>query len=125
MTIARRTTSRVLMLPAAAMGAALLACSAPGPQAQQQQQGQQQRPMPTPTAPQQAAVSDGEIQSFASAASEVQQLSQKWIPKLQAAAPQGEQAQSQVRAQANAEMVEAVKRNGLSVEKYNQIAMLA
>ena len=125
MMIARRNASSVLLLPAAAMSLALLACSGPGPQAQQQPAPQ--APMAAQTAPtaQPPAVNDGEIQSFASAASEVQQLSQKWMPKLQAAAPQGAEAQSRIRAQANAEMVAAVQRNGLSVEQYNQIAQLA
>lgn len=73
----------------------------------------------------QTTVNDNEIRAFTAAATEVQQVKQRWIPKLQAAARQGPDAQQTTQQQAMQEMTQVVQKNGLSVDKYNQIADLA
>jgi hypothetical protein len=103
------------VLPAiAAMTAALTIGAVSTTQAQQQQRSPQLQT-------QQPAVSDKEIQAFASAASEVRQLNQKWIPQVQAAAQQGPDAEQKARQQAMAEMTQAVQKKGLSVDQYSRI----
>jgi hypothetical protein len=87
-------------------------------------QAQQQQPSPQ-LQTQQPAVSDKEIQAFAAAASEVRQLNQKWLPKVQAAAQQGPDAEQKARQQAMAEMTQAVQKKGLSVDQYSKIVELA
>jgi hypothetical protein len=107
------------VLPAiAAMTAALTIGAVSTTQAQQQQRSPQLQT-------QQPAVSDKEIQAFAAAASEVRQLNQKWIPKVQAAAQQGPDAEQKARQQAMAEMTQAVQKKGLSVDQYNKMVALA
>lgn len=71
------------------------------------------------------SVNDKEIQAFAVASNEIQQLRQKWMPKVQEAASQGPDAQQKAEDQALGEMKGAVEKSGLSVEKYNQIAQAA
>lgn len=63
--------------------------------------------------------SDDELKSFVVAALEVQRINSVYLPKLQAAATPEEQ--QQVRAAASEEMVQAVEKNGLSVDKYKEI----
>ena len=63
--------------------------------------------------------SDDELKSFVVAALEVQRINSNYLPKLQAAATPEEQ--QQVRAAASEEMVQAVEKNGLSVDKYKEI----
>jgi hypothetical protein len=79
---------------------------------------------PTEQAPS-VAVNDKEIQAFAVASNEIQQLRQKWMPKVQEASQQGPDAQQKAEDQALGEMKGAVEKNGLTVEKYNQIAQAA
>lgn len=67
---------------------------------------------------QQATYDESTLRSFAVALAEVQEIAAEWRPQIESAAP--EQAES-MRAQANAEMVEAVERNALNVETYNDI----
>jgi hypothetical protein len=99
-------------------------------QAQQQQQ-QQRSPQPqtqqrsSQPQTQQQAVSDKEIQDFAAAASDVRQLNRQWVPKVQAAAQQGPDAEQKARQQAMSEMTQAVQKRGLSVEQYNKMVELA
>jgi hypothetical protein len=102
----------------AAMTAALALGAVSAAQAQQQQRSPQVQT-------QQPAVSDKQIQAFAAAASEVQQLNRKWLPRVQAAAQQGPDAEDKARQQAMAEMTEAVQKKGLSVDQYNSILQLA
>lgn len=101
----------------AAMTAALTLGAVSMAQAQQQRSPQAQT--------QQPAVSDKEIQAFAAAATEVQQLNRKWAPRVQAAAQQGPDAESKARQQARAELTEAVQKKGLSVDRYHSILQLA
>ena len=102
----------------AAMTAALALGAVSMAQAQQQQRSPQVQT-------QQPAVSDKEIQAFAAAATEVQQLNRKWVPRVQAAAEQGPDAENKARQQARAELTEAVQKKGLSVDRYNSILQLA
>ena len=67
---------------------------------------------------QQTSYDEQTLRSFAVALAEVQEIAADWRPQIEAAAP--EQAE-ELRQQANAEMVEAVERNALSVEAYNDI----
>ena len=84
-------------------------------QQQQQQLQQQQQQVPD--------FSDQELQQFAEAATDIQEISAQWEPRLQQAETQEEI--EQVRQAANEEMVEAIEDNGLSVEKYSEIYMSA
>jgi hypothetical protein len=81
-----------------------------------------QQPAPS-VKTQQSAVEDKDIQAFANAASDVEQVQRKWIPTI-AKLPDGA-AQKKAQEQAMGEMVQAVQKNGLSVDKYNQIVELA
>lgn len=76
-------------------------------------QGMQQQ------APAAAEYGEEELRAFAQASLEVQELNDKWIPRLSEAESQ-EEAQ-QLRSQATAEMAEAIQDEGLSLEDYNAI----
>lgn len=80
-------------------------------------------PQSQQTQSQTPSFTDKELKSFASAATEVQQLSVEWQKKLKAT--QDEQKSQQLRQQATQEITQAVKDKGLTVEKYNQISMAA
>jgi len=66
------------------------------------------------------AVNDQDVEKFASAASEVVQVKRKWLPTIIRQPGPAEQQQAQQ--QAMQEMTQAVEKNGLSVDRYNQIA---
>lgn len=102
----------------AAMTTALTVGAVSTAQAQQPQQSPQLRA-------QQPAVSDKEIQAFAAAATDVRQLNQKWIPRVQAAAQQGPDAEQKARQEAMAEMTQAVQKKGLTIDRYNSILQQA
>jgi hypothetical protein len=70
-----------------------------------------------------SAYSDSELKSFAVAALDVQRINQAYLPKLQAAGTAEEQ--QQVRQEATQEMVKAVQKQGMSVDKFNEIAVQA
>lgn len=76
-------------------------------------QGMQQQ------APAAAEYGEEELRAFAQASLEVQELNDKWIPRLSEAESQ-EEAQ-QLRSQATSEMAEAIQDEGLSLEDYNAI----
>ncbi|MBN8411511.1 DUF4168 domain-containing protein [Halomonas denitrificans] len=63
--------------------------------------------------------SDAELQKFADASKEIATISQDYTQRLQEAEDQ--QAQQDVRTEANQKMVEAVQQSGLEVEKFNAI----
>jgi hypothetical protein len=86
---------------------------------QKQAPAPQQRPAPDPS----IAVDDRQLESFAGAAREVQQISDKYAPQMQQA--ESAAAQEEIRRQASNEMAEAISRNGLSIEEYRQIYLLA
>lgn len=107
-------------LAAATCSAALLAL-APGvtsvqAQQQTQQPAQQTQPQATPE------LDDGTIRAFAQASLEVQEVADKWKPRIQDA--EGQEAE-QLRNEANQEIVQAVQSSGLELQTYNQIFQAA
>ena len=68
-------------------------------------------------------VTQEELQSFAAATEQVESIGVAWQARIDAAESQ-EQA-SQMGAQAQTEMIAAVEAEGLTVEQYNQIFLLA
>lgn len=75
----------------------------------------------TPPKAQQSApsYSDSELKSFAVAALEVQRINDAYLPKLKSASSPEEQ--KQVEKIATAEMVKAVEKEGMTVDKYKEI----
>jgi len=63
--------------------------------------------------------SDEELRSFAAAVVEVHRINDEYIPKLQSASTPDEE--EQLEAAALREMVQAVEKEGISVEKYEEI----
>ncbi|MBI4206248.1 MAG: DUF4168 domain-containing protein [Betaproteobacteria bacterium] len=63
--------------------------------------------------------SDSELKSFAVAALEVQRINDAYLPKLKSASSPEEQ--KQVEKTATAEMVKAVEKEGMTVDKYKEI----
>lgn len=64
--------------------------------------------------------SDAQLKSFANATQHVVSLSQDYTKQLQAAGKDTTKV-AQIRREANTKMVDAVKKSGLSVSKFNQI----
>ncbi|MDZ7853947.1 MAG: DUF4168 domain-containing protein [Halomonas sp.] len=87
-------------------------------QAQETQQSQDSAATGQAQAPAQD-FSDDQLQMFADASQEIAVISQEYTQKLQAA--EGEQAQQDVRKEANDEMVKAVQNSGLEVDTFNAI----
>ena len=73
--------------------------------------------------PQQAAISQEELKTFALAAQEVRQINQTYLSSYQAA--QNEEQKQAIEKEAMGKMTQAVKDKGLTVEKYNQIVQAA
>ncbi|ALM53436.1 DUF4168 domain-containing protein [Halomonas huangheensis] len=63
--------------------------------------------------------SDGDLQKFADASKEIATISQDYTTRLQEA--DGQEAQQEVRVEANEKMVDAVRNSGLEVETFNAI----
>jgi hypothetical protein len=78
-----------------------------------------QTEQPQPPA-QQTEIDPNQIKTFASAAREIQEIRARWAPKMREAGD-AEKAKA-LQTQANAEMVSAVEKEGLTVEMYNTIA---
>ncbi len=93
------------------VAAPALAQGAPGEATQAQPQAQAQQ------------YGEGKIESFAAATSEINEIIQKWQPRLNEAAS-AEQA-AELHQQAQQEMLTAVEGSGISVDEYNEIAMAA
>ena len=106
---------------ALALAAAAVFGAASPAQAQQRPMDRQQTEPMRP----QTQVQDREIQAYAAAANEVRQLKQKWIPRFQQAEKESPQKAAQVEEEAYTEMVGAVEKKGLSVDRYNEIYELA
>jgi hypothetical protein len=66
-----------------------------------------------------SSYSDSELQSFAVAVLEVQRINDTYMPKLESAKSAEEQ--QQVRQAASQEMLSAVEKEGMSVDKYKEI----
>ncbi|MCE8023129.1 MULTISPECIES: DUF4168 domain-containing protein [Halomonadaceae] len=84
----------------------------------------QQDPAQDPAAQPQAQApaqdfSDDQLQQFADASQEIAVISQEYTERLHAA--EDEQAQQEVRMEANDRMVEVVEENGLDVDTFNAI----
>jgi hypothetical protein len=109
--------NRSLLSVAAIVAAAAITAPAALVQAQQQPQGQQREPA--------AAVTDSDIVAFVAAATEVRQLNQSWVPRVQEAAKKGKKEEEEVRKQALEELTQAVQKNGLSVDRYQEIYAIA
>jgi hypothetical protein len=83
---------------------------------------QSQEPAQDSTTTQQAPAqdfSDGQLQQFADASKEIAVVSQEYTQRLQSA--EGEQAQQEVRSEANDKMIEIVENSGLDVDTFNAI----
>lgn len=75
---------------------------------------------PAPEAQQPApSYSDAELKSFAVAVVQVQRINDAYLPKLKTASTPEEQ--QKVEKTATSEMVKAVQKEGMTVEKYKQI----
>lgn len=68
-----------------------------------------------------ATFTQDELKSFAAASVRVEQINNKWKPKITDA--QGKPEQEKLRKQAMGEMVEAVQGKGLTVQRYNLIVL--
>ncbi|MGM0914676.1 MAG: DUF4168 domain-containing protein [Pseudomonadota bacterium] len=83
----------------------------------------QQDPAATTGQPQSAApaqdFSDQQLQQFADASQEIATVSQEYTERLQSA--EGEEAQQEIRMEANEKMVEEVEDSGLDVDTFNAI----
>ena len=66
-----------------------------------------------------SSFSDSELKSFAVAVLEVQRINDTYVPKLEGATSPEEQ--QQLRQTASQEMVRAVEKEGMSVDKYKEI----
>lgn len=86
--------------------------------AQAQQDSAANSEQPQATAPAQD-FSDQQLQQFADASQEIAVISQEYTQQLQSA--EDEQAQQDVRQEANDEMVKAVQNSGLEVDTFNAI----
>jgi len=106
----------VVTLSVVLAGALILALALPMP-AQDAQPRQQQPPT------QQFDPSPDQVEAFASAALQVQQIRSKWQTRMQEA-DNAEKAQ-ELQVQAATEMVSAVQERGLTVETYKAIATAA
>lgn len=69
------------------------------------------------------AYGDEELKSFAAAAIEVQRINDFYLPKLQAA--QSAQEEQDVQRTASGEMMQAVESKGITVDKFNEILVIA
>jgi hypothetical protein len=67
--------------------------------------------------------SDKELKSFAAAAIEVQRINDFYLPKLQAA--RNEKEELDVQRAASGEMTQAVESKGMTVDKFNEIMVVA
>lgn len=97
----------------------------PGSTGAPQQGAPQSQNMPTqPDLPDASEFSDADLDAFAATQKDMAGIQQKYSQKLQANQDKPEKAM-QVQQEAQQKMVEAVKDNGLELEKYNQIVRLA
>lgn len=71
----------------------------------------------------QTDVSSAEVESFAAAMVDVQEIGQEWTQRMQETDDQEELSQMQQEAQE--EMIGAIENHGMTVEEYNEIATAA
>jgi len=110
---------------AALLAASAMAVAAPLASAQEPQPQQPPAASPGFEQPQAPAadVAEEDLQRFALAAIQVQQVNQTYAPQLQEA--QSPEEQQQIREQANQAAAQAVQEVGLSIEQYNAISRVA
>jgi hypothetical protein len=112
---------RLPALAASIFAASLALTPAAMGQSQQQPPAAQQQPPAAQQQPGSAQNYDkGELKSYASAMLQVQRLNQAYQPQIRAATTP--EKQQQVQQQALQQMAAAVRAEGLSVEKYNEIS---
>lgn len=80
-------------------------------------------PAAAQTQQQPAQVTEEDLQSYAAAVVEVQRISEKWLPRIEAAPSDDHKAVLQQQAQDK--MIEAVRDEGMTVEEYNEISRMA
>ncbi|PQA85688.1 DUF4168 domain-containing protein [Hyphococcus luteus] len=95
--------------------AAAAAAASAGPAAMAQDAAAQQQQI--------APVSDKEVKKFVKAEKKIGAIVEEWSPKVQSAESQQEAQQMQKKAQT--QMIAAIEKEGLSVQRYNQIAQRA
>ncbi|QEM82758.1 DUF4168 domain-containing protein [Halomonas binhaiensis] len=76
-------------------------------------------PADAPAAAQAQNFADEDLQKFADASQDISAISQDYTQRLQEA--EGQEAQQDVRVEANQKMVEAVQQSGLEVDTFNSI----
>ena len=87
-----------------------------------QQQQQYQNPAAGQAQPQAEAVSEGDLEKFAAAHQQVEQIRESYMDEAQGASDPDAMAEVQMSMQQ--EMVEAVQESGLDVGSYNRIAQM-
>lgn len=102
----------------ALFSAALLATGLMAATAHAQQDPAAEAEQPQAQAPAQD-FSDDQLQMFADASQEIAMISQEYTGRLQDA--EGEEAQMEVRKEANDKMIEVVEESGLDVDTFNAI----
>ena len=108
-------------LPALAVAVAALALVGAGLSDAQAQQQQEQPPVQQPAMP--SEFSQGQIDTFADAALEVQQIQQDLNAEMQAA--QDAQERQRLQQEAQLEAQQAIEDQGLSLDEYNTILQAA
>lgn len=114
-------SSRTSQLLAGTLGAAMLAGAGLADVHAQQQQPPPQPPQQQPAMPSQ--LSQAQIESFADAALEVQQVQQEYDAQVQSAENPEELEQLQQQAQQDAQ--QAIEDQGMSLDEYNAILQAA
>lgn len=108
------TSRHTITLPAAVAALLLTGSMAVAPSAAPAQATQATPPAKTQD------LSDEQLKSFAAATLEVEDLNQKWSPRIAEAKEPSEQ--ESIRRQAMGEMAQAVRDEGLTVQGYNEIS---
>lgn len=87
------------------------------------QQSMPQQAQPQMQQPEVDPVSDAEIEQFVAANGALTEIAEEATPKLQAAEDQA--AAQEIEAEAQAEMIAAIKAEGLTAQRFTQIVQLA
>lgn len=111
---------RPMLLAAAAAMIAFAAPVGPGIAAQGSSTASSQ-PGPEPGRAAIKEFTDEELKSFAEASLQVERIGSKWNPRISDAGSKSDE--EEMREQAMNEMVSAVQEKGLSVDRYNRIAL--
>jgi hypothetical protein len=104
-----------------AAGMVALALAAPVTTGSAAQSSSAAASQPGPGAAAVKEFTDDELKSFAAASLQVEQIGSKWNPRISDAGNRADE--EGLREQAMNEMVTAVRQKGLSVDRYNRIAL--